>query len=50
MEDAPSSYKEVPKVTAEAAAYDAAPANPEDWNAPAAGNEPGWEGNAAQWQ
>lgn len=51
LDDAsPSAWnKEAAQVT-DAAAFDATAANPENWDAPAAGNEPGWEGNAAQWQ
>jgi len=50
MEDAaPANFKEV--ATAEATTFDATAGNSENWDAAAAaGNEPGWEGNAANWQ
>jgi len=51
LEDAsPSNWNKETAPVAETAAFDATAANPENWDAPAAGNEPGWEGNANQWQ
>jgi small subunit ribosomal protein SAe len=50
LDDASPSTWNKDAAPAESAAFDATAANPENWDAPAAGNEPGWEGNAAQWQ